>query len=109
MLATLDYDLALFRKAFNQRIHYFRQLQEISDSVVDIELDKPLEQSLEDSEREAQGFLNKINTTRARQRYLDHLANDRGKSLGDGDSDEDENCCILCRCEFKRGFITQWY
>ena len=30
-------DLTLLRRAFNQRISYFRQLQEISDSVTDAE------------------------------------------------------------------------
>ena len=37
----LDGDLALLRRAFNQRILYFRQLQEISDSVTDIEWEEP--------------------------------------------------------------------
>lgn len=104
MLSTLDSDLALFRKSFNRRILYFRQLQEISDSVVDIELEKPLAESLQDTEAEAADYLGKIHTSRARQRYLDHLA-ERDKGAG---SDEDEDCCILCRCEFKRGFITKW-
>ncbi len=47
----------------------------------------------------------KINTNRARQRYLEHLA----KAQGEGTLDEDEEACILCKCEFTRGYITQWY
>lgn len=47
----------------------------------------------------------KINTNRARQRFLNHLA----KNKEDGMMDEDDECCILCRCEFKRGYITAWY
>jgi E3 ubiquitin-protein ligase SHPRH len=47
----------------------------------------------------------KINTNRARQRYLEHLA----KAQGEGNVDEDEGTCILCKCEFTRGYITQWY
>jgi len=45
----------------------------------------------------------KINTSRARQRYLDHLAT----SQQDGTTNEDDRCCVLCRCEFSRGYITQ--
>ena len=44
----------------------------------------------------------KINTSRARQRFLDHLA----KNKEDGATDEDDECCILCRCSFTRGYIT---
>ena len=47
----------------------------------------------------------KMNMTRARQRYLDNLVNNHDEL----DSDEDDRACILCRCEFTRGFITQWY
>ncbi|KAH9476541.1 putative ATP-dependent helicase [Psilocybe cubensis] len=100
----LDADLALLRKAFNQRILYFRQLQEISDSVADVEweeasaADAGLACVTEKNELEA-----KINTTRARQRYLDNLA----KNQDEGIMDEDDKTCILCRSEFIRGFITQ--
>ena len=100
----LDADLALFRKAFNQRILYFRQLQEISDSVAEVTWDSTLVEAIEGCKREQTDFAAKINTNRARQRYLDHLA----KHKDDRTIDEDEETCILCQCEFKRGFITQW-
>lgn len=45
----------------------------------------------------------RINAKRARQRYLDHLA-EGGSSVRN-----DDNECILCQGEFLRGFITQWY
>ena len=35
----LEADLTLLRKSFNQRILYFGHLQEISDSVADVEWD----------------------------------------------------------------------
>jgi len=41
--------------------------------------------------------------TRARQRYLDNLVNNHDEL----DSDEDDRACILCRCDFNRGYITQ--
>jgi E3 ubiquitin-protein ligase SHPRH len=105
LLDKLDADLTLIRKAFNQRILYFRQLQEISDSVTEITWETTLADALTDSTTERKELEAKINTTRARQRYLEHLA----KNKDDGVVDEDEDCCILCRCDFTRGFITQWW
>ena len=102
----LDGDLALLRRAFNQRILYFRQLQEISDSVTDAVWEEPtIAMALQASLTERTVLETKMNTTRARQRYLDNLVNDHDEL----EPDEDEKACILCRCEFTRGFITQWY
>ncbi|KAJ3901958.1 SNF2 family N-terminal domain-containing protein [Lentinula edodes] len=95
-------DLALFRKAFNQRVLYFRQLQEISDSVAEVEFEGRREDALDDSEKEVKDLEANMITTRAHQRYLDHLV----KSNEENELDEDDKCCILCRCEFERGFIT---
>ncbi|KAF8259089.1 SNF2 family N-terminal domain-containing protein [Lactarius quietus] len=89
----IEADLALFRKAFNERILYFRQLQEISDSVREAELGEvDVEVALRNN-RAAQAELErKINTGRARQRFLTHL---------------EEECCVLCSGEFIHGYITQ--
>ena len=103
---TLDSDLALLRRAFNQRILYFRQLQEISDSVTDAEWEEAtIAMALQVSSAEKTTLETKMNTTRARQRYLDNLVNNHD----DLDPDEDDRACILCRCDFTRGYITQWY
>ena len=61
-------------------------------------------EALEATELEQTELEVKINTNRARQRFLDHLA----KNKEDGATDEDDECCILCRCEFTRGYITPW-
>jgi E3 ubiquitin-protein ligase SHPRH len=94
----------LLRKAFNQRILYFRQLQEISDSVAEVTWESTVDAALQESAAEQNELEAKINTSRARQRYLEHIAQNKEE----GDDDEDEKCCILCRCEFVRGYITQW-
>ncbi|KAH9068111.1 SNF2 family N-terminal domain-containing protein [Lactarius deliciosus] len=86
----IEADLALFRKAFNERILYFRQLQEISDSVRDAEWGDEAE------------LERKINTGRARQRFLAHLS--EAQDAGEGEVEEG---CILCGNEFIRGYITQ--
>ncbi|ESK91489.1 snf2 family helicase [Moniliophthora roreri MCA 2997] len=101
MLDKLDVDLGAFRKAFNQRVLYFRQLQEISDSVAEVEYEGSRALALEEAKKEKEDLDAKINRSRAHQRYLGNLAD----SHDEGD-DEDENCCILCRYEFERGFIT---
>ncbi|KAG7085953.1 hypothetical protein E1B28_003481 [Marasmius oreades] len=101
MMDKLDADLSLFRKAFNHRVLYFRQLQEISDSVAEVEFEGSRLDALHNAQDDVTILDGKINTNRARQRYLENLA-----SLGGQDDEEDERCCILCRCEFERGFIT---
>ena len=102
----LDGDLALLRRAFNQRILYFRQLQEISDSVTDAVWEEAtIAMALQASLAERTTLETKMNMTRARQRYLDNLVNNHDER----EPDEDDKACILCRCDFTRGFITQWY
>ena len=102
----LDGDLVLLRRAFNQRILYFRQLQEISDSVTDAEWEEAtVAMALQASLTERTILETKMNTTQAQQRYLDNLVNNHDEL----DRDEDDRTCILCRCQFTRGYITQWY
>jgi E3 ubiquitin-protein ligase SHPRH len=84
---------------------YFRQLQEISDSVAEVEWVGDVSNAIKECRAQQVELETKVNTNRARQRYLDHLA----KNKEDGAMDEDEDTCILCKCEFVRGFITQWY
>lgn len=104
IVEKLSADLALFRKAFNQRVLFFRQLQEISDSVGDVEFTGEREDALHDSEKEVKDMDAQIISKRAHQRYLENLV----KSNEEDDMDEDDKCCILCRCDFERGFITSW-
>ncbi|KAG1816837.1 SNF2 family N-terminal domain-containing protein [Suillus subaureus] len=103
LMDKLDADLSQLRKIFNERILYFRQLQEISDTVTEALWEGTVVLAMEECAAERMELEGKINTSRARQRYLDHLA----KNKEEGITDEDDEACILCRCEFKRGFITQ--
>ncbi|KAI9456133.1 SNF2 family N-terminal domain-containing protein [Lactarius psammicola] len=105
----IEADLALFRKAFNERILYFRQLQEISDSVREAEWGNvDAELALRNNSAAQAELERKINTGRARQRFppispqLTHLS--EAQDAGDGEAEEG---CILCRGEFIRGYITQ--
>ncbi|KAF8731589.1 hypothetical protein AX14_004659 [Amanita brunnescens Koide BX004] len=102
LMDKLETDLAAIRKAFNQRIMYFRQLQEISDSVVAATWEGSVDDAIQQCIQERAILDAKINTNRARHRYMLHLAKRRQQ----GHVDEDEESCILCRTEFIRGFIT---
>lgn len=63
LLDKLDADLALYRKAFNQRILYFRQLQEISDSVSDAVFENTLAEALQECAAEQRDLTAKVGTT----------------------------------------------
>ncbi|KAI8992837.1 SNF2 family N-terminal domain-containing protein [Trametes punicea] len=103
LIEKLQNDLTHLRKAFNERIAYFRQLQEISDTVAEATWEGDMRDAIKEL-REQQAVLEtKINTARARQRYMDNLS----KSHEEGTMDEDDRTCMLCKCEFIRGYITQ--
>jgi hypothetical protein len=82
---------------------YFRQLQEISDTVAEVQWEGSLVDAMEATKLDNANLGAKINTRRARQRYLEHLAK------GGSGVDNEDAVCILCQCEFLRGFVTQWY
>ncbi|TBU46840.1 SNF2 family N-terminal domain-containing protein [Dichomitus squalens] len=103
LIDRLQSDLAHLRKAFNERIAYFRQLQEISDTVAEATFETTLQDSIMDLREKQTQLDTKIKAARARQRYMDNLS----KSHEEGTMDEDDKTCILCKCEFIRGYITQ--
>lgn len=102
LMTRFENDLALIRKAFNQRLLYFRQLQEISDSVVAASWEGSVDTALEQCLADRAALDARMNTNRARYRYMLHLAKNRSQGV----VDEDEETCILCRCDFIRGFVT---
>ncbi|KIK98364.1 hypothetical protein PAXRUDRAFT_9577 [Paxillus rubicundulus Ve08.2h10] len=102
IMDKLDADLTQLRKAFNDRIVYFRHLQEISDTVAEVVWEGGLVNAMTATESERVELGDKIKTVRARQRYLDNLSKNK-----EGTMDDDDESCILCQCGFTRGFITQ--
>ncbi len=81
---------------------YFRQLQEISDSVTQVTWEKTFDEAVQECDAEKATLEDRLKTSRARQRYLDNLAKDRDEAK---DIDDE---CVLCGCDFERGFITAW-
>lgn len=109
MINTLEADLTLIRKAFNQRILYFRQLQEISDcknstfviliylinsfakllsAVVDVDMEETVQNLIEACNTEERDLEAKVATGRARQRYLVHLSKKGSDNQEKPDEDE---------------------
>ena len=80
---------------------YFRQLQELSDTVRDVEWEGPVADAIAKTCEDEGRFNKEINKHQARHRYLRNLAEN-------DDEDEEDDTCILCKCEFVRGFMTQW-
>lgn len=78
-------------------------MQQLSDSVVDVEWEGNVLDAINEVVEEVQQFDDTIKRDAARYRYLDYMAQTK-----DFQSEEEDKLCILCRCEFKRGFITQW-
>ncbi|PCH42935.1 hypothetical protein WOLCODRAFT_90057 [Wolfiporia cocos MD-104 SS10] len=103
LMDTLQSDLAHLRKVFNERILYFRQLQEISDTVAEPTWEGNLVDAILAARLEERDIDTDIKTGRARQRYLNNLA-ETGEQ---GADDDDERCCVLCKCDFTLGYITQ--
>ena len=89
------------RKVFNHRIVYFRQLQEISDSVIPAKWEGSIDDVIRDEADRQETLDAKIRAGRSKQNYLSDLVQ--------GEDDDDEEICVLCKCEFVRGFITSWF
>ncbi|KKZ64835.1 hypothetical protein EMCG_09283 [[Emmonsia] crescens] len=101
--SDLEKEMQLFRDVMNRRLEYYRQLQQISDTVAPYDEEsrgKPLdvvlfELSLE-SEHKIQG---KISALRSKNRYLIHLRDESG-------AEESARICVICRSNFEIGVLT---
>ncbi|KZF24694.1 hypothetical protein L228DRAFT_228741 [Xylona heveae TC161] len=100
-LAGLEKEMELFRQTMNLRLDYYRQLQQISDTVApfepaeDEDVDK-IYSSMEDSEKK---LANKVSSLKAKGRYLLHLRSE-------SDSKETQRLCIICQQNFEVGALT---
>lgn len=73
--------------------------------MAEAEWDGSLQNAMANNDTERAALDAKINTGHGRQRYLDYLA----AAQADGTLDAEEESCILCKCEFTRGYVTPWY
>ena len=98
----LDRELDLFKDTSNARLEYYRQLQQISDSVAayESEMDEQtLITTLASMLVDETKLRDKIATLNARHRYLIHLRDDA--SL-----ESPQRLCIICQQSFETGVLT---
>lgn len=95
---ALEKEIDLFTLVMNARLEYYRQLQQVSDSVSpDVEPGKQLPEAkilLKET-----NLANKIATCKAKQRYLEHLKEQ-------ATNPEDLRVCVICRDTIEVGSIT---
>jgi E3 ubiquitin-protein ligase SHPRH len=101
-LKELEKDVELFRVTQNQRVEFYRQLQELSDAVtpyrekLDKELDhRALEVAMDREEQVGQ----KLAQLQTRNRFLLHLRDDKSLQIG-------SKTCVICGQPFERGVLT---
>ena len=101
-LNGLEKEIDLFRSTQNQRLEFYRQLQELSDAVQPHkeELDKTLDlaslQTITDKEDDQTKSLAQLKT---KNRFLLHLRDDTG-------SQSAPKICVICQCTFESGVLT---
>ncbi|KAL3457770.1 peptide N-acetyl-beta-D-glucosaminyl asparaginase amidase A-domain-containing protein [Aspergillus heterothallicus] len=101
--SNIEREVEIFRDTMNHRLEYYRQLQQISDTVAPYDEEssgKPLDHELFNSKLEQEEtFDEKISSLRAKGRYLIHLRDESG-------ADETSKICIICQTGFEIGVLT---
>ncbi|KAL1917663.1 uncharacterized protein VTP21DRAFT_4056 [Calcarisporiella thermophila] len=97
ILAKLEKESTNFGNIFNARVAYYRQLQDISDTVTNPEFKDPLEaqQKLLSEEIKIE---KEVHQLIPRRRYLESLMEEEAK--------DKSLTCIICRCEYSSGYMT---
>jgi hypothetical protein len=85
------------RKTFNNRITFFRQLQELSDAVGPVEFEGTIEEAIQECLDDRDKNEQDLQARQARHRYLEQVQCD-GQDVEDGG-------CVMCRDEIKRGIM----
>lgn len=101
-LNGLEKEIDLFRVTQNQRVEFYRHLQELSDDVApykeehDPQLDHHALEHVMNEEERAKTLLS---MRRSKNRFYLHLRDDNG-------ADPESKMCIICRDTFERGILT---
>ncbi|KAF7597423.1 proteasome component M29 [Aspergillus hancockii] len=101
--ANLEKEVEMFRDTMNNRLEYYRQLQQISDTVAPYDegsAGKPLDETVFSAKlRQEEAIDEKISALRAKHRYLIHLRDESG-------SDDSSKICVICQSGFEVGVLT---
>ncbi|KAK6510889.1 hypothetical protein TWF506_009980 [Arthrobotrys conoides] len=104
-LRALEKEIDFLNKAFNSRLEFYRQLQVVSDIVVEFDETKVLKANhirnltlLHDKyEKEAKALWNSVAIAKAKGRFLQHLAENQG---------DEQRLCTVCQDYVKVGVLT---
>lgn len=101
-LEGLEKEMVLFRELQNQRLEFYRQLQELSDAVAPYkeELDASLDLAafavvLQKEER----LTRTLAQLKTKHRFLVHLRDESGNQSA-------PKICVICQCSFENGVLT---
>ncbi|KAL2828661.1 peptide N-acetyl-beta-D-glucosaminyl asparaginase amidase A-domain-containing protein [Aspergillus cavernicola] len=101
--SNLEREVEMFRDTMNHRLEYYRQLQQISDTVAPYDEEsagKPLDHDLFNTKlKQEEAIDEKLSSLRAKGRYLIHLRDESGP-------DETSKICIICQNGFEIGVLT---
>ena len=98
----IDRELELFRDTMNLRLEYYRQLQQISDTVAPYEEDldqEPLNIALSEMENTEARIKTRIATLKSKARYLDYLRDEAANV-------DAQRLCTICQQPFEIGILT---
>ncbi|KAJ5739736.1 hypothetical protein N7533_012520 [Penicillium manginii] len=101
--SSLEREVEMFRDTMNNRLEYYRHLQQISDTVAPYDEEnagKPMDEALFASKLKQEETLeSKISTLKSKRRYLFHLRDESG-------SEDSSRICIICQSSFEVGVLT---
>lgn len=101
-LEGLDKEVELFRSTQNQRLEFYRQLQELSDAVKPHreELDETLDlAALQTATQKEEAQSNSLAQLKTQNRYLLSLREESGPQAG-------PKICVICQFPFESGVLT---
>jgi len=96
-MEKLEPQMVPIRKTFNDRVTFFRQLQELSDAVSPVDFEGALEGAIQECLADCDKNEQDLQARQARHRYLEQVQQD-------GQYIEDDGC-VMCRDEIKRGIM----
>ncbi|KAJ5992914.1 hypothetical protein N7451_008638 [Penicillium sp. IBT 35674x] len=101
--ASLEREVEMFRDTMNNRLEYYRHLQQISDTVAPYDEEnagKPMNEDLFASKlKQEEKLESKISSLKSKRRYLIHLRDESG-------SEDSARICIICQSSFEVGVLT---
>ena len=96
-MEKLEPQMAPIRKTYNDRVTFFRQLQELSDAVGPVDFEGTIENAIQECLADCDRNEQDLQARQARHRYLEQV-HQVGQSVED-------NGCVMCRDEITRGIM----